>query len=128
MAASSTTRALVEVRSTRRDAARRGAARSAARRARARRVFPRPCGVCPRVPSAHALYPRRTRPPRPRTRPPLPQATLSQADADQVAMMEERVILTDYFDRPIGAGSKKESASRAARRGGAGGARDGCPT
>jgi hypothetical protein len=26
-------------------------------------------------------------------------------------MMEERVIVTDYFDNPIGDGSKKESAS-----------------
>lgn len=36
---------------------------------------------------------------------------LSQADDEQVKMMEERVILTDYFDNVIGHGSKKESES-----------------
>jgi isopentenyl-diphosphate delta-isomerase type 1 len=51
---------------------------------------------------------------------PAPQSLLSGADAEQVRMMEERVILTDYFDNSIGAGSKKESecfADGAARRG-----------
>ena len=37
------------------------------------------------------------------------QNLLSSADAEQVRMMEERVILTDYFDNVIGAGSKKDS-------------------
>ncbi len=36
---------------------------------------------------------------------------LSQADDEQVKMMEERVILTDYYDNVIGHGSKKESES-----------------
>lgn len=34
---------------------------------------------------------------------------LAGADAEQVRMMEERVIVTDYFDNCIGAGSKKDS-------------------
>jgi hypothetical protein len=42
------------------------------------------------------------------------QALLEGADEDQVRMMEERIILTDYFDNPIGAGSKKDSESRRA--------------
>ena len=37
-------------------------------------------------------------------------AALSRADDEQRRMMDERVILTDYYDRPIGAGSKRESA------------------
>lgn len=37
------------------------------------------------------------------------QKILAGADADQVAMLEERVIMTDYFDNEIGSGSKKES-------------------
>ena len=36
---------------------------------------------------------------------------LSQVDDEQVKMMEERVILTDYYDNVIGHGSKKESES-----------------
>jgi hypothetical protein len=39
------------------------------------------------------------------------QTILMEADRDQVAMLEERVILTDYFDNAIGSGSKKESTS-----------------
>jgi hypothetical protein len=34
---------------------------------------------------------------------------LKECDDEQVKMMEERVILTDYFDNVIGHGSKKES-------------------
>ena len=34
---------------------------------------------------------------------------LSGADEEQIRMMDERVIVTDYFDRVIGNGSKKES-------------------
>lgn len=37
------------------------------------------------------------------------EALLSSADAEQVRMMEEQVILTDYFDNCIGAGSKKDT-------------------
>lgn len=37
------------------------------------------------------------------------QEVLASADDDQVRMMEERVILTDYYDNPIGNGSKKDS-------------------
>lgn len=40
------------------------------------------------------------------------QSLLSSADDEQVRMMEEQVILTDYYDRPIGAGSKKDSEYR----------------
>lgn len=40
----------------------------------------------------------------------LASAALSGADEAQVRMMDERVIMTDYFDRPIGAGTKKDSA------------------
>jgi len=36
---------------------------------------------------------------------------LQKCDDEQVKMMEERVILTDYFDNVIGHGSKKESES-----------------
>lgn len=39
------------------------------------------------------------------------ESSLSQADDAQRAMMEERVILTDYYDNPTGSGSKTESAS-----------------
>jgi len=42
-------------------------------------------------------------------------AQLASADAEQRAMMEERVILTDYYDNPIGDGSKTESERRPAR-------------
>ena len=46
-----------------------------------------------------------------RTAPPRwPQALLAGADDEQVRLMEERVIVTDYYDNCIGAGSKKESA------------------
>jgi hypothetical protein len=41
---------------------------------------------------------------------PLPQGLLAGADDEQVRLMEERVIVTDYYDNCIGAGSKKESA------------------
>jgi hypothetical protein len=37
------------------------------------------------------------------------QAQLAKADEEQVRMMEERVILTDYYDNCIGDGSKKDS-------------------
>lgn len=37
------------------------------------------------------------------------QGLLSQADEDQVRMMEERVILVDWNDKAIGSGSKKET-------------------
>ena len=40
--------------------------------------------------------------------------SLSTADDEQRRLMEERVIVTDYYDNPIGAGSKKESASASA--------------
>jgi len=39
------------------------------------------------------------------------ESSLSQADDAQRAMMEERVILTDYYENPTGSGSKTESAS-----------------
>ena len=38
------------------------------------------------------------------------EASLSAVDEQQRAMMEERVIVTDYYDNPLGSGSKKESA------------------
>ncbi len=37
------------------------------------------------------------------------QAVLEGSDEDQIRMMEERVILTDYYDRVLGSASKKES-------------------
>lgn len=37
------------------------------------------------------------------------QKLLAEADEEQRKMMEERVILTDYYDNEIGHGSKKES-------------------
>ena len=37
-------------------------------------------------------------------------ARLAQADDEQRTMMEERVIITDYYDTPIDSGSKKDSA------------------
>ena len=36
------------------------------------------------------------------------EAQLKAADPDQVKMMEERVIVTDYFDNAIGHDSKKD--------------------
>jgi hypothetical protein len=45
----------------------------------------------------------------------LVEASLSAVDEQQRAMMEERVIVTDYFDNPLGSGSKKESACTPAR-------------
>ena len=39
-----------------------------------------------------------------------PLSLLHACDAEQVKLMEEQVILVDYNDRPIGAGSKKDSA------------------
>ena len=44
------------------------------------------------------------------------QTLLAEADVDQVRMMEERVICTDYFDNCVGAGSKKESEFRRRER------------
>jgi hypothetical protein len=38
---------------------------------------------------------------------------LAGADDAQRAMMEEEVILTNYYDDPIGKGSKKDSEWRA---------------
>ena len=45
------------------------------------------------------------------------ESSLSAVDAEQRAMMEERVIVTDYYDNPICSGSKKESASPLLRTG-----------
>ena len=36
---------------------------------------------------------------------------LDNADAAQRSMMDERVIVTDYYDNPVSSGSKKESES-----------------
>jgi hypothetical protein len=62
------------------------------------------------------------------------QHLLAGADEDQVRMMEERVIVTDYYDNAIGHGSKKESESllgdgtpRGAGETARNAHRDGCP-
>jgi len=44
----------------------------------------------------------------PKSKPASADSQLASADPDQVKMMEERVIVTDYYDNAIGHDSEKD--------------------